>query len=542
MEECRIFQAFQEGEGSHVDDEVLWRADGTSFPAEYWSYPQYRDGRKVGAVVTFIDISERKRAEAELLKTKEAAEVANRAKTAFLANMSHEIRTPMNAILGFAQLMQRDSALTLQQKQHLEIISRSGNFLLSLINDILEMSKIEAGRVSLKCVSFDLHGMLEDLGRIFRASARSKHLQFAMEKPKQMPRWVVGDQKKLRQVLFNLLGNAVKFTSVGWIAFRSRVEEEERGALRLHVEIEDTGAGVSETEQALLFQRFEQAQSGYRTGGGTGLGLAITREFIRIMGGDITLRSELNKGSLFQFHIKLQIGEAVANVDRIPLSELSLQLKPGQAPCRILIVDDKEVNRALLHQMLAPSGFELSEAGDGEEALAMFNTTLPHLILMDLCMPGMDGCEATRQIRQMEGGLGVKIVMNSASAFEENQREAMEAGADFFLKKPIQYAELLGVIRGLLNTEFAFENPTAAEAEPASEEELFSGSVTAEWIMKMNEAVLLADFDQVESVIAEIAAVDAAGAQRLQRMAGQFDAKGLLKFLHQLEEKQGGGK
>ena len=487
-----------------------------------------------GILCWLVDIGKLKTAEIELRQAKEAAESASRAKSAFLANMSHEIRTPMNAILGFSQLMQRDASTTAQHKKHLEIITRSGKFLLSLINDILEMAKIETGRVALNPVPFDLHSLIKDTATIFRNQAEAKHLRFTMEKLREIPRWVVGDEQKLRQVLFNLLGNALKFTSEGWIALRASVEKSETDELRFIMEIEDTGMGISEEEQSILFRRFMQTQSGRNMGGGTGLGLAITKEFIRMMGGDITMRSQLGKGSLFRFHIQLRKPQDPSEYEQHDHSDLSLRLRPGQEPCRILIVDDKEENRALLRQILAPAGFELCEATDGADSVKRCKSFQPHVILMDMRMPGMDGCEAVRHIRKSVHGKSVKILINSASAFEENQREALAAGADVFLKKPIHYGELFGTLRKLLGGSVQWE-----ETEPVSESSaperkpLSPEGLPQAWLANMKTAVSLADFDQVEKLIEEITPLDDLRAQELRDMAERFDAKALMRFLNQ---------
>jgi PAS domain S-box-containing protein len=651
IEECRIFQAFQQGKGTHADDEIFWRADGSNFPAEYWSFPQHRDGAIVGAVVTFLDISERKRAQnqlqmffdvtldmlciasldgaflklsptwtqtlgwsdeelkskpfiefvhpddraatleataklmqgreiicfdnryqckdgsyrwiswnsravldsgliiaaardvtgqkqftSELEKAKEAAEVANQAKSAFLANMSHEIRTPMNAILGFSQLLLRDPLVTPQQKKNLGIINHSGTFLLSLINDILEMSKIEAGRIVLTPVLFDLHGLLKDLGSVFQTQLETKGVKFSVEKLRQIPRWVCGDAQKLRQVLYNLLGNAAKFTPKGSVVLRVSMEESSGEEFRLIVEVEDTGVGISDKEQSELFRRFAQTHSGRKAGGGTGLGLAISREYVRMMGGDITVRSKENKGSLFRLHLKLLRREAPANLGRQHSVDYTVRLSPGQKPCRVLIVDDNNENRTLLRQMLSPAGFELAEAASGAESIEKFKAWNPHLILMDLRMPGMDGCEAARRIRKNDTGAAVKIVINSASAFEENEIEALAAGANFFLKKPIQYGYLFDCIGKLLGDEFMLEEVALKSEATTPKSELSTEGLPAEWLAKMKQAVLLADFDAVEESIEEIASLDPTRAQKLRNLAEEFDATALLKFLSRPEK------
>src|SRR5205823_1212404 len=281
-------------------------------------------------VLAMEDVTERRRVEEEVAKAKEAAEAANRAKSAFLANMSHEIRTPMNAILGFSQLMLRDQNLNSQQNQYLGIINRSGEHLLALINDILEMSKIEAGRTTLNPTTFDLPGLLKDLEMMFRVRTDAKKLSFFVELIGDVPQYIVADINKLRQVFINVLGNAVKFTERGGIGLRVRADREGTTAPCLRVEVEDTGPGISADEQGKLFRHFEQTKTGQQAGTGTGLGLAISREFVRLMGGDITVSSQVGKGSVFVIHLPLKEGEAQA-------------LQPINKPRHVLRLDRKSV-------------------------------------------------------------------------------------------------------------------------------------------------------------------------------------------------------
>ncbi len=301
------------------------------------------------------DVTERKRYE-------ESLQQANRAKSVFLANMSHEIRTPMNAILGFSQLMLRDQDLTPRQSQFLGTINRSGEHLLALINDILEMSKIEAGRTTLNLSTFDLPVLLKDLEMMFRVRTEEKKLSFSVEMIGDVPLYIVTDINKLRQVLINVLGNAVKFTEQGGIGLRVRVDRQGATVPSLRIEIEDTGPGISPDDQAKLFQHFEQTKTGQQSGTGTGLGLAISREFVRLMGGAITVNSQVGKGSVFVIHFPLKEGEAQAiQAKDKPGHVLSLQ--PGQASCRVLIADDIEDNRQLLAELLSSRRFR-DPAGD----------------------------------------------------------------------------------------------------------------------------------------------------------------------------------
>src|SRR4051794_23862960 len=366
------------GEGKVTDYELTARArDGKETVVSYNATTFHdRDRKLQGVFAAARDVTERKRYE-------ESLQQANRAKSIFLANMSHEIRTPMNAILGFSQLMQRDQGLTTRQTQYLGTINRSGEHLLALINDILEMSKIEAGRTTLNPSTFDLPALLDDLEMMFRVRTNEKKLSFSVERiGDDVPHYIVADINKMRQVFINVLGNAVKFTEHGGLGVRVLADRNAAKGPSLRVEIEDTGPGISQDEQDRLFRHFEQTKSGQQTGTGTGLGLAISREFVRLMGGDITLSGQVGKGSIFVIDLPLKEGEAQA-VQTKEKPRHVLRLQPGQAACRVLIADDIEENRQLLVQLLGPVGFEVRLAGNGAEAVKQFEEWRPSLILMD---------------------------------------------------------------------------------------------------------------------------------------------------------------
>jgi signal transduction histidine kinase/DNA-binding response OmpR family regulator len=485
-------------------------------------------------VLAMEDVTERRRVEEEVAKAKDAAEAANRAKSAFLANMSHEIRTPMNAILGFSQLMLRDPNITSQQGQYLGTINRSGEHLLALINDILEMSKIEAGRTALNPTTFDLPVLLQDLEMMFRLRTDEKKLSFSVEMIGDVPQYIVADINKLRQVFINLLGNAVKFTDRGGIVLRARAESEGATAPLLRLEIEDTGSGISPDEQDKLFQYFEQTQTGQKKGTGTGLGLAISREFVRLMGGDITVSSQVGKGSVFSIHLPLLEGDARAVLQKDKARQV-LGLQGAEAKRRVLIVDDQKDNRQLLAEILGPVGFEIRLSNDGEQAFQEFKAWQPHLILMDARMPVMDGHDAIRRIRSVAGGKGLKIIAVSASALNENRQALLAIGADDFIAKPVQEAELFEKIRALLGVEYVYADAPAA-AEAASEEvaQLTPESL-AGWpqglIHSIREAVITADLDQLLAKIQEGEERDPRTAQGLRHLAEGFQYQKLLDLL-----------
>ena len=515
------------GEGKLTDYELTARArDGKETVVSYNATTFYdRDRKLQGVFAAARDITERKRYEQSLQQ-------ANRAKSVFLANMSHEIRTPMNAILGFSQLMLRDRDLTPQQCQYLGTINRSGEHLLALINDILEMSKIEAGRTTLNPSTFDLPILLKDLEMMFRVRTNEKKLSFSVETIGDVPQYIVTDVNKLRQVFINVLGNAVKFTDQGGIGVRVRADRDGGTEPFLRVEIEDTGPGISPDDQVRLFRQFEQTKTGQQAGTGTGLGLAISREFVRLMGGDITVSSQVGKGSVFVIRLPLKEGEAHA-VEAKEKPRQVLRLQSGQATRRVLIADDIEDNRELLLQLLAPVGFEIRQATNGAEAVEEFRKWRPDLILMDFRMPVMDGHEAIRQIRTMAGGETPKIIAVTASALSENRQDLMDIGANDFLSKPFREAELFEKIHAQLGVEYVYaETPAAGESEEPAE---LTAESLAGWpqetIHSLREAVITADLDQLLAKIQEAEGRDPRVAQGLRRLAESFQYQKLLDLL-----------
>jgi PAS domain S-box-containing protein len=484
-----------------------------------------RDRKLQGVFAAARDITERKRYEQSLQQ-------ANRAKSVFLANMSHEIRTPMNAILGFSQLMLRDQDLTPKQCQYLGTINRSGEHLLALINDILEMSKIEAGRTTLNLSTFDLPVLLKDLEMMFRVRTDEKKLSFSVEMIGAVPQYIVTDINKLRQVFINVLGNAVKFTEQGGIGVRVRADRADPTGPSLRVEIEDTGPGISQDDQKKLFRHFEQTKTGQQAGTGTGLGLAISREFVRLMGGAITVSSQVGKGSIFVIHLPLKEGEAQA-VQAKDKPRHVLRLQPGQATCRVLIADDIEDNRQLLAQLLGPVGFEIRLATNGAEAVQEFEKWRPHLILMDFRMPEMDGHEAIRRIRALAGGKDPKIIAVTASAMDENRLELMDIGADDFISKPFREAELFEKIHSHVGVKYVYADEPTAEAHEEMAE-LTPESLEGwpeEILQPMREAVITADLDQLLARIEQVEARDPRIAQCLRRLAEGFQYQKLLDLL-----------
>ncbi|MBD1849219.1 GAF domain-containing protein [Leptolyngbya sp. FACHB-711] len=416
----------------------------------------------------------------QLQQAKEAADAANRAKSEFLANMSHELRTPLNAILGFTQLMQRDESLSLDQRRSIEIVNQSGEHLLGLINDVLEVSKIEAGQVTLDETEFDLYQLLHSLQAMFQLKAEAKGLQLRFDWTIDVPQRIRADKNKLRQILINLLGNAVKFTEQGWINLRvhalvssDRVTGKSGDSIELSFKIEDTGAGIAADELGNLFQAFKQTRSGRKSQEGTGLGLRISQRFVQLMGGEITVRSQVDQGSCFSFEIVVGLAQNASNFPEMnDISAAPSADIPWRAVNhRLLIVEDNATNRLLLKKILSHLGFDIREAENGQTAVALWQEWHPHVILMDIHMPIVNGYEATQRIRELEQQQPnlqrTCIIAITASAFAEQRQATLAAGCDSFVSKPFRREELQAVLSKHIGITF-LPKPSSKTAIPQS--------------------------------------------------------------------------
>ncbi|MBE9100262.1 DAHL domain-containing protein [Vacuolonema iberomarrocanum] len=489
-------------------------------------------------LVMIRDICDRKQAEAELKRATEAAQVANRAKSQFLSNMSHELRTPLNIILGFTQLMSRDRSLNTQQQSYLDSINQSGEHLLDLINDVLEMSKIEAGKISLNPGDFDLHSLLKGIHAMFQFKANSKGVDLRLEQASDLPQYVHTDESKLRQILVNLVGNAVKFTASGHICLRAAatatVDQPTDASIppstfMLQFEVEDTGAGIDADEIDTLFEPFVQAKTQQLSQAGTGLGLPISRKFAEMMGGEMTASSHLGQGSVFRFSIQAEPTQDAVLVRSQPDRPI-IGLEPGQPTYRILIVEDVPENRRLLVDLLKPIGFELREAQNGQEALDIWQQWQPHLIWMDLRMPVMDGYEATKRIKAVGKQAPIVIVL-TGSVFKQEQTLAAEAGCDGCVSKPFRTDAIFAKMAEFLGVRYTYGEPnmpatsvdggsSAIASKPLTAQDL--QIMPSEWIAQLNQAATRVDSQAVTDLIQEIPPDHGALASHLTQLVENF--------------------
>ncbi|OQW92649.1 MAG: hypothetical protein BWK79_14230 [Beggiatoa sp. IS2] len=481
--------------------------------------------RDFNAMLVAIDDSER------LKQAQQAAETANRAKSAFLANMSHELRTPLNGILGYAQIFQRDKSLTPKQRDGMDIIQRSGEYLLTLINDILDLSKVEAGKIEINPTEFDFSEFIRGIIELFQMRAQQKGIMFMYEPLSPLPLGIHADEKRLRQIVINLLGNAVKFTEQGGVSLKIGREDNQ-----IRFQIEDTGIGIASEEIDKIFLPFQQAGTAGYKAEGTGLGLSITKKLIEMMGGELHVESILGEGSKFWMVLALPEIEHWVK----PQKERERMIISFQGPPRtILVVDDRAENRSVLVNLLAPLGFTVIEASNGQEGVDKTAELHPDLILMDLVMPIMDGFTATRRIREMTELKEVRIIAASASVFEHDQQESIVAGCNAFIAKPFRTEAMLKLLQEQLGLVWIYEEEsTSAQSLSVINED----SLVAELVVPPQEQLgilfELAMMGDIAGIMKGLAELEEnmkllPFVQKVRQLAKDFDEEGICELLGQ---------
>jgi PAS domain S-box-containing protein len=510
------------------------RRDGSAFPMHV-AISEVEVGGRPRVIGILRDISQQKAAEASLIAARNAAETASQVKSEFLAKMSHELRTPLNAVIGFSQLMSRSGTLLPDQQRNLDIIHRSGQHLLTLINDVLALSKIEAGGTRVDAADTDLARLLEEVAEMLRIRAQHAglELELAMER---LPAAVKVDAVKLRQVLINLLGNALKFTQQGRVLLQASAHAGYDAACKggqacISFVISDTGIGMAPGDLQRIFDPFVQVGAP-ASESGTGLGLAISREYVELLGGVLQVESEVGQGSVFRFTLNLPLAEAPRALPSADGTVLGLALH--ERGKRVLVADDDRESQLLLGELLEPLGFVVAFANNGVEALARVASFAPQLVLMDWRMPELDGLATIRRMRSQPDCDEVRVIMCTASAFEEQCEVALQAGADAFLRKPLDTAELYARIEQLLGVRFlraacAGESGAGGGMKPVLKEEL--SGLPAEVRKALKEGAVELDQQRLAGALAAIERECPDLAGRLRHMTQAFRYRELFALL-----------
>lgn len=489
------------------------------------------EGRLTNYLAIKEDITKQKQAEKDRID-REAADAANQAKSAFLSSMSHEIRTPLNAIIGFAQLLDRDSSLSQKQSKQVQSIVRSSEHLMALINDILDLSRIEAGHTTLNMVNFNLHDLIDDIAMMFQLRFVEKNVQLLVYKDKSLPLYVAGDEAKIRQILINLVGNALKFTDVGSVALRAFAQNNPNNPNKkftLSIVVEDTGPGISVDDQSRIFSSFYQTKMGIKSGG-TGLGLSISKNLVELMGGSIMVFSSVGVGSSFSFNLPMHESDRAREKFSIKLQNV-LKIKSGIGPFRVLIADDRVENREILKDLLESVGFETHLVTNGQEAVNVFESWHPHAILLDMSMPILDGYETAKIIRANLDGDKVLIVAVTASVFESDIYRVMDSGVNRYIRKPFKAEEIFAALEdipGLRYMAADFEKECEIEYEPKTAAAV---DLPADLIASIKQAILKGDIATIRKLILEVKLKNEPFAKKMQELVTQYDYDALLEML-----------
>ncbi|MFN6464326.1 MAG: ATP-binding protein [Nostoc sp. DedVER02] len=493
-------------------------------------------------LILTTEIVERKRIEKELRIAQEVTQNSSQAKSEFLANMSHELRTPLNGILGYTQILQRTESLSEKGRKGLSVIYQCGSHLLTLINDVLDLSKIEARKLELYPVDFYLPAFIDSVTEICRIRAEQKVIAFHVELDPDLPTGIHADEKRLRQVLINLLSNAMKFTHQGSVTFKAYVIERESNAngknnYKIRFEVIDTGTGINPEQAEKIFQPFEQVGSQKRQSEGTGLGLAISQKIVLLMGGRIQVQSEFGKGSTFWFEAKFSESKDWAKVSRV-VEQGTIIGYQGQRRT-ILIADDKWENRSVIVNLLEPIGFTVVEASNGQEAWVQSLANEPDIIITDLVMPILDGFELINRLRQVGAFKEIPIVASSASVFAVDQHKSIDVGADAFLPKPIEAENLLEMLRQFLQLQWIFD--TKVDAIKKTSKDSFNEQneivhPSKEVLQELLELAQDGDIQNILELVEQLSASDEKlnlFSQQLTQLASNFQLKRLETFIEQ---------